>query len=199
LSKDFIIAVAKIVRQHGITRNEGELSFNSYKAQLFSRGSELLKNISSVYLMGEKVQGEAATFDVLQCVTPPKALGAKWGQSEAVVLSFDAKINLSIPAFIGVSRSLFPKLSEGYYLCDLLGKKLSHGKGQEPVATLLSYLEIKSGKLNVINFVAETLKDRRQFEFPAALIEELVWEEDVIVVPNLEEWIQLSKNPQSPS
>lgn len=174
-----IIPLGRAVRPHGVPRG-GRLKL---KVQLFSRGGLLFKDRAAVFVR----PSAGAAFALVPLTDPPKPLGAMWEQTPNLILEFSEADTPPIGAEIGLPREEFPRLGPGeVYLCDLLGRRVEDGEGQE-VGAVTAVLDLAPNLGGSWNLEVRTGKGRT-IEFPLAWVDWKLSTDERLVVPEVWEW-----------
>jgi hypothetical protein len=176
LQKDLIVPLARVVREHGFERS-GVLTF---KADLFSRGGLLLKDRLELWMRSDLSLKDSPQLShspspspfwkKVKLVASSAPHGGAWPQASGILIRVEKGSGVSRGDLIGLSRNEFPELSQGFYVCDLIGQGVEDENGLL-LATVISFQDLAPGmKVSVVNLLAKSLDGKMEFSFPAQWI-----------------------------
>ncbi len=203
-SKDNVILLGQLARIHGYPKN----GLQRWKVQLYSPGTDAFRHIQHVYVSAEnKDLLHPNECRKLELRAPAEALGAEWSRSPAVILSVDEKESFPKDAHVGIRREDFPPLQgkSEFYLCDLLGRRVSTDEAAESFALIKSiYDASKVGGLSSWIVVMEDPQMAKVFEMPLELMlkdtrNDSRWEDlqTFLIADELKNWMALADDEES--
>ncbi len=162
-----------------------------YKVDLFHADGSIFKNQKSVYI-SQTIDG---IFEECSILAPTKTLGGSWGSAKGLILTLAASTSLKIPFFVGLPRSTFAPLDEGFYVTDFMEATVVDDQGKV-WGKIEAAFEEKKGDIHSLNFLLRC-GDGESFEFPFAWVDAKITKRNFndglkeVLVPDLSLWKDL--------
>ncbi|HVJ65836.1 MAG TPA: hypothetical protein VM901_11315 [Bdellovibrionota bacterium] len=153
----------------------GGLSFTATKSVAFS------------------AQMDGPTYEELPLSEPVKPLGGKWGEAKAVIIPIHKNRKWTRGEWISLPREAFPRLEGSeIYLCDLMGRALSHALDVPPTHVVIGIEDRSKGRKESISLIVRDGRSKKTFEVPLRGVDWSLSTDDLLVLPSLADWSELA-------
>ena len=175
-----VIPLGRLVRMHGFPK----AGIVTLKADLFNSDATLLKGRAQLWI----APPESTDFKLIDLAAPSSPHGADWAHAKGALFRFFENHLPVLKSEIGLPRDLFPTLSAGFYVCDLIGKEVIDEKGQ--VRGIVTRFFEAGGDSPTRSLNLEMTNSKgKAIEFPMAWIEKV---DERILVPQIIQWEEIT-------